>query len=135
MKRLSEYTEVAESSVKTKFKFLSVFPQFFFSFESHQGLPIVSQSLFTIYTWAIQPSNSSQISALSPLASLKAGSGYQSPGAYVKWNFISMKVKEFFTFHLKHFTMCSNYSTPFFNQILVRLHFITDLLSSILLLQ
>lgn len=73
---------------------------------------ILSESIHNI-PWAIQPPNSSQISTLPLLPSLKADSGYQSPGAYVQCNFISMKVKESFTFHLKSFTKCSNYSTPF----------------------
>lgn len=44
----------------------------------------------------------------------------------MKRNYISMKVRKCFMFHLKYLTTCSNYSI-LFNQILVKLHFITDL--------
>lgn len=72
----------------------------------------LSTSIHNMYLGYTTPKFSSYFCPV-PSSKLK---GYQSPGAYVKWNFISMKVKESFTFHLKYFTMCSNYSTPFSNR-------------------
>lgn len=117
-KSLSEYTKVAETSVKTKFKFLSFFfIIFLLSWVSSMFACLtLSESIHNIIPCAIQPPNSSQISALSPLPSLKAAFGHQSPEAYVKCNFISMKVKESFMFHSKYFAKCSNYSTSFLNR-------------------